>query len=362
MKKSTLKKMTAVVIVMLSLNVGGVFADEALEPEIQEVCLTYEEAAAKAIDQSVVIRNQLKELEKLETFREEAGMELRYFGGSDTALFTLLRRIHSLDASIQVLKKEIEVTRERVAYDVRAAMNIISLLEQEELLENMRLQNAGKSMEEAKARYAAGTLSLHELNLSRVAYDEIVSTLSLLEISIENAWATFTMLTRITVDQCQNFEFNHDYQPLVEDLSSRLIQRFINNHPSLWNQEMKIQMAELELTLYTYQTNADSYSIRLIDLSIEKSNLVELKARLEETVRSQYYQVQKTEAAIDELHRRLESLDSNIIRLTDFHQSGIATSAQVEAVRFQKTELEKVLLNKIIDHQQQIERLYKPYV
>lgn len=366
MKK--IKMFIQMIVLLLLLNASFTYANQEIELNDEENfetelvnILTYEEAAEKAINYSYKLKNQLKELEKLEEQRETAGRELSY-GGDDEIHFSRIKKVKSLDASIQMAKKEIDISKESITFETKNAMNDVNKLLNDKKLEELNLQDTKAKLDAAMAKFQRGTISAYELKNQQEASEKKLKELEMLGKSIEAAYLKLNTLLGIKNSEEYILEETVIYEPLEEVNINLLVSRVMSNNPSIWNQEKKIEMAELDLVLHVYNVGGDSYDTKKINISVEKNNLATLKISLEESIRNTYNQIQQTEKSYEILADNLKSAENTLEILHAQYNGGVAISSQLQEVELQIVQLKNDIKNKAMDHEKQKELLYKPYL
>ncbi|MFZ5966140.1 MAG: stalk domain-containing protein [Bacillota bacterium] len=328
--------------------------------------LTYEEAIEKALKHSYTLKNQLGQLEKLEDSRENITIN-EYpsstgNGQEDAQRLSQLKSVKSLDINIEMTKKDIESTKESIGFEVRNAMNEINKLLSEKKLMTLELENAKTNLEMAKTKAGIGSISKYDLQKEEDTYHKAVNEKDVLEKSIESAYMKLNNLIGVSQSQQYVVEENIKYEPVSEKNVDYLVTKGISESPSIWNQEKKIELAELDLDLYVFNAGGDSYSAKEIDLQLEQNNLASLKLSLEQSIRTTYNQIEQLEKNYELLEVNLKSAERDLALVRAQYDLGLATKIQLKQAELKVAQTKSDMKSKAIEHEKLKTKLYKPYL
>ena len=368
------KKQLFMLIILLLLNGSWAWAEpvEAVKQDIDEashLLLTYEKAGEKAIGNSHELKNKMVELKKLEEQREKASSDLggsyptdQGNGADDSARFNLLKRLKSMDASLEMAKREIEISKERIALETKNMKNEVNKLFRDKEITDLKLSIGKKELEMAQAKESRGLVSRYDLEKSQEAYETLLKGKEVLEKSIEASYIKLNLLLGMKDSESYILEEDVEYKPIEkEDLDSLSI-RLANSNPNIWNQQKKIEMAELDLALYVYNAGGDSYAIKEIDLQLEKNNLTNLKKNLEASTKTGYTQIQQLEKNYELLEANVKSAERALIYVQAQYNVGMIVKLKLLEAELQVVQLKGDLKNRAIEHQKLKNALYKPYL
>lgn len=372
-------------ILMLLLNVSIVNGESTIDSlteknitqkqkSIDEVekeanVLTYEEATQKAFNYSYSLKNQLTEIEKLEELRSDAGDALGYSspighgnGEDDASHFRKLKNVKNLDVNLRIAKRHLEDMKESIRFQVKNTMNEINKRLDEKELMNLELENAKMKLEFARAKEEKGLLSKYDLEKEKDVYKKIINQEEVLEKSIATSYTKLNSLIGRKRNEEYRIEEHITYEPLEEDDVDYIVARVMNENPSIWNQEKKIELADLDLKLYVFNAGGDSYEVKKIDLRQERYDLANLKIELEESVRTMYNQVVQLEKNYELLDENIESVERTLDLVRAQYNVGIKTNMELKEAQIEVRQIRNDMKNKAIEHEKLKVLLYKPYL
>lgn len=355
---------------VITTSPDEVNSEEGEHQENEEVnLLTYEEAVEKAFNHSYQLKNQLEEIEKLKILRSEAGdaMGGTYPSGTgngedDAARLNRLKKLKSAINSLAMAEKEGEVMKEIIGFQVKNAMNEINQRLDEKELMNLELQNAKTKLEMARAKERKGLLSKYDLEREEDAYHKQIKEKEILEKTIETAYTKLNGLIGFNEDEAYRLEDTTQYESLEDEDVDHLVRKVINESPTIWNQEKKIEMAELDLSLYVFNAGGDPYEVKKIDLRQEKYNLANLKLSLEESTKTMYQQIQQLEKSYELLEANLKSAERTLELVRAKYNVGMATDMQLTEAELAVGQMKNEMKKKAMEHEKLKELLYKPHL
>ncbi|WZL72344.1 TolC family protein [Clostridiaceae bacterium 35-E11] len=331
--------------------------------------LTYEEAIEKALNHSYEFKTQLEEIEKLKILRSEAGdaMGGSYPSGTgngedDAARLNRLKKLKSAVNSLTIAEKQREIMKENIGFEVKNAISEINQRLNERELMNLELQNAKIKLEMARAKERKGLLSKYDLEKEEDTYHKQIKEKEMLEKTIETAYTKLNSLIGFGEGEAYSLEDTTQYEPLENKDVDHLVIKVINESPTIWNQEKKIEMAELDLSLYVYNAGGDPYEVKKIDLRQEKYNLANLKLSLEEFTKTIYQQIQQLEKSYELLEANLKSAERNLELVRAKYDAGMTTDMQMIEEELAVEQIKHEMKKKAMEHAKSKELLYNPHL
>ncbi|MFZ5965767.1 MAG: stalk domain-containing protein [Bacillota bacterium] len=350
-----------VIITNASEKENNITTEEKENPTVN--LLTYEEAAKIALEHSYDYKNQLAEIEKIEENRSDTADQLGWgYETDDASDVSLVKKLKSYDTSLEMAKKQLEITKESIAFQVKNQMDEVNKLLMEMDLMKLEIENAETNLRIARTKKDKGLISAFDLEKEKESYDKIIKEKEVLEKSIEAAYVKLNSLLGINDSEKYTLEDQVVYALLTEDNVDYLVTKIISENPSVWNQEKTIESAELDLTLYVYNSGGESYKNKEINLQQEKNNLGELKLSLEETIRTSYSQIQQLEKSYELLEMNLKSAERELKLLQAQYNAGVATDLQLDEATLAVAQTKYEIKNKIIEHEKAKTLLYKPHL
>lgn len=264
--------------------------------------LSYETAVHKAIEHSFALKNAVSDIDRSEELRDQASEKLQFStpsgsgnGETDALERAALKGLVSANISLEMANKQIEVTKDKVAYAVKQSYNGVQQKERELESAQFAINVAKKQKEIAELQYTQGIISQIELTQAQTNEVEAYNKMLAAEKSLADTTLKFKSLIGsksseevILINAPQYTEIGN------VDLDTH-IQKIINDSPSMWLLEQQVKLAQMGLDLYTYNAGQDPYEVKKIDLSKAQINLQDYKKKLDDNIHSMYYQIKQLE-------------------------------------------------------------------
>ena len=358
--------------------------------------LTYEKAVDLALKSSIDLRNARQSVVQAEEIRDQAA-ELQGIGylplgpgynDADAAARSVLLAFLQADISWQMAKKQVEVTEEAIAFQVRTAFDDVKKKINEIELAGFSLDFTALKLKQAEIKVKYGAESPFNLQDIQSQYNEEKQRKELLDKQLDEAYIKLNNL--LGLEESERYELEDETTALQDEETSdgleeeetdlledddsvsvfleekidldAHIRRALNDHPYIWLQEQKIKLAEYELDLYTYNVMAAPYAAKQIDVTKEKNNLASLRQNVETALRSGYSQLRQMEDQYRSLEEGLSRAE-NMLNMTRVrHSVGMAITSDIRQAELAVAQIESQMENILIAYEQLKQLFYKPWL
>lgn len=357
MKKYYQKLIISLVCIIIFTSQGVVMAQEINDADNNT--LTVEQAIEIATKNSIDLKNAYYELEQAKESRKQAGEEIQYFrpsgiggGYEDLAQRSALKLYRSSEINLEMKKKMVDFKKEKISIDVRNAFDDIIKTQKSIELTKKIIDNERNNLNNAILRQKYGFLSKRDLETIQNSFKQLEKQKINLEISLSQAFNNFNLLLGITESQKYSLEKETIFEPLESfDLEAH-IKKILQDDFYIWNQQQVITLAELDVSLYTYNANQEPYRNKELALYQEKNKLATLKLNLENSIRERYNQIVQLENQYLITRSKIEDVQKNIGVLQIQYELGMVTQSLVRNEEIQLLKLENELDELAIQHQQ----------
>lgn len=373
-------KKTLALIIATGLAIGnlnsisyGINQVEGLNMEImedEEVVNTYsyEELLDLAMKNSSTLIRQQKQIERNEILRDEAAERKTYtpagvpYTLEDAVAGLAIQELVLADNNLTIAKRQLDVEKDKIAYDVKKAFNNLILAKKQ-----LSLDEANKELSEMELRlgniqYQQGVISQDQLQLLNDSYQEALKKLRISEEELQNTYLQLNNLAGLDRNDRYHIKTNEiEGNNEIPSLEPH-IRRVLDNNPNILMLEQRVKLLELALALHTYNVQQDPYEAKEIDLSTSKMTLSDSKEMIELSLRNMYHTLQKMNENIDVLiinkEKLQRNLDLNQLRL----DIGMATPLEVKKLKKTVDELEKQILELQLHYEETLMIYEKPWV
>ncbi|GAB7389220.1 hypothetical protein BSNK01_30580 [Bacillaceae bacterium] len=327
--------------------------------------LPIEKAVEMAIKQSNELRKAEKEIERANEMLEEATEHIDFIpsDGQNPVAAKAFTNWSKAQTAYFISKRQYEIAKEKLEYTVKKAYHDVLRKEQEKEVAELALEDADWKRQTAKAKFEQGMASEYELQQAERNVKEAQAKREAAVKALEDAWQKLNQLIgakpndRFTLQNSVIFEKMEDI-----DLETH-ITRVISSSPVVWLAEQNAQMAELDLDYYNFNDpTREPYEVERIDLESSKLSVEETKEKLESSLRNMYFTILQLEEQYDALTTNLDKARSNLQLVQSKYEVGMATAEELLSARLASEEIEKNMLNIVLQLDELKAAFAKPWV
>ncbi|MBB6215602.1 hypothetical protein HNQ80_001691 [Anaerosolibacter carboniphilus] len=254
----------------------------------------YDQMLEMAIKSSKDLKKQDKLLEKQEELEDDAAERFkstnsipREIATGDGTKQTTYRNLRSQQFAVEKAGKDMETTKESIAYNLKSAYYGVLKAIQNEKLAKMGVALQNDMMNQTSSRYQYQMVSAYENDKAKKDYEEKKKQYEMTVKALDSAYEKLNYLAglepkaRYTLDDYVAFE---EIQEIQWDLDTH-IPTVINKSPDIWALEQQIELAQMAIDLYVFRSDGN-YETKKIDKQTTQIDLANTKQSYEESLRN----------------------------------------------------------------------------
>lgn len=324
-----------------------------IELDTTTATLTLEDAVKSAEAHSYDMKTAHQNIESNDIRMEEASDNLEYTpigtgnGQDDAAARSALKQVASSNINYSMSKKQAEVTSDQVRFSVMKAYHDI-FIKQNDVIDNEEsLEVAQMEEQAALVKAKVGRISEMDKNQITKARKEAEKNLQTDRTALSDAWMKLNTLMGKPKDSTYLLVDKPTYtEPEEWDVSTQ-ITRMISSSPSIWLLEKQVELAELDVDLFTFNAGGN-YELTEMDVEKAQTALASGKEQLEETIRNMYSDMERLKEQYHLLEINLQTVEDNL-RVTEAkYAKGLVTALDVKKeknnVNQKKRQLEEIAI------------------
>lgn len=342
--------------------------EEITEHIVIEGSLTYEQAVAQAKAHSYDLKAAKEKVERAEATRGQASDNLSYapvgFGNTpdDAMSRGALMNLKAEDANWQMVRRQVELTEEKIQYQVLNAFNEVIAKEDAVRLADKRIKDAQGKLGIVSVKERHQMASETELLLARETLKEEQHKKEALLKEMADAHIKLNKLVGAKADQRHQLAKEVGWEPLGKvDLDSH-VARVLARNPYLWFQELSIRLQQLGVDLYTFNVGDIPIQARESDVKTAEYELENMKQQMDQSIRSIYNQMGQMEENLAVLESNLAKAQQALKVTRAQYHVGMAIQADLLAAELLVADLENKKLSLILGYEQLKEVFHKPWI
>lgn len=326
--------------------------------------LTIEDAVEKAIIHSRSIKQAKLDIDRSEEVRKSLSEKVNFIplettsAIADQAYTTLV----ASDIALGMAKKAKTLEEDKVVYSVlQEYTNVLKAID--------NLNYALKNLSDAQWQWNIGRLSYTQGVIASMDKDGVegqhniaISSKQLAEIELNKAYTALNKLLGFAPEERPLLIEQPGYSILEAEDAEAEAYRIISANPAVWLADQQINLAEVELSLYQWNTAAiDPYKAKAID--VEKSTIAagDIREQIKLQVMLLYDSIKQLERNYCNQQEMIKIAEEGL-RVTRLKQEiGMATKSDVQQAELHLAKLEKELNELVYQHEVLKYGLQKPW-
>lgn len=335
----------------------------------QTTALTYEEAVSMALARSYKLKVDNENIKKMEEIKDRIAEDFIYSmpegrgqGYADLMARQQLLGMVQTDIGLGMAKKQVTITEEAIAFQVKDAMDEIISTQKELVYTKLELEHVQKQLELARIKTELGLESEYNLSTAKNTLEEGRKQKEVLLKTLDKAYLKLNQLIGKPDEEHYEITETINFGPIkVPDLDAH-VNRSLSIDPYVWLQEQQIAHSQKGLDLYTYNANQDPYKAKESDVRRERNELMDLKDNLDESIRTKYNDILQLEIKYEILEVNLAKAEDALNLVRAQYDAGMAIDLQLEETQLAVEKIKLELTKLAITHQKLTILFYKPYL
>jgi outer membrane protein len=350
---------------LFSLAAPVYAADASNAQSTSQQTLTYEQAIQKALSSSYSLQNAQADIDRAEEVKEKAADNVLYTpaGPGNSYANKAYTGYAKAEIGYSMQKKKLTVEEDSIAYSVREAYNAVLQALEKKKLADQSVENAYLQNNIARYKQMQGLISDYEADKADKTYQSELKNQKAAVTAVDNAYEKLNQLIKVPANTRLNLTDYPTFKKLENvDLEAHVAQ-VLDENPSIWLAGKNIDLARLDLDLYTFndKTNPDSYKAKQIDVDKAQYTYSDARDKTAQGVRNIYYNIRQLEENYDVLQQKLKMAE-DALRLAQVQfDVGVITKAELSSARLAVEQLKQQLADTTISHDNLIQAFEKPW-
>ncbi|HHY66598.1 MAG TPA: TolC family protein [Alicyclobacillus sp.] len=330
---------------VLSTN-GPIVAEGTNQKELP---LTYDKALEMALATSHKVQNALEDVSRSKEVLDKAAQHVRYIPAQGGDVIGTKKFVGYTQAAIAygISQKAYGMAQDVITYAVKQAYNGILQAQAQQQAAEAALKNAQVQANIATVGHQYGTVSDIQWQQAMQGLQAAKAGLEAANKAVTDAYQRLNSLTGLPTDA----KYQVVDQPQVDDLKNvdpeAQVARVTSDSPAIWQAEQQVNLAKLQLDLYTFNdpTNPDPYEAKQIDVQKAYNSEADLKDQLSRAVRSAYNGLLELRDQYQSLQSQLAAAEQSLKLAQIQYQYGTGIQADVVAAQAKVDQLKQQLAN-----------------
>ncbi|MFZ5652539.1 MAG: TolC family protein [Bacillota bacterium] len=330
----------------------------------EQVTLTYQQAIDMALANSKTLKNVAADVDRSFEIRQDAGKEVKITPlepGDPGVVGTYLGSIKA-DLAWQMSKRTLEISRDTVAYSVKQTYNAVILAEKKKKVADLAVENAYWQNRLAELKYQNGMASLLERMQANSGYSGAKESQDAAAKALNDAYQKFNNLVGLSPEARPKLTEQPVLDKMKEINLENKISQVTSDSYTVWLADQKINLARLDLDLYSSRTSSEPYSAKAIDLKKAENTATDARSSLDKLVRTLYYTIKQLEDSYSALQAKMGVAEQGYKLAQVKYDIGMTIKAEVISSQLELEQLKQQMLEISINHANQMYVFEKPWV
>lgn len=333
----------------------------------ESLAFNYEQAIEKALNNpaNYTLKNADANIDRSFEQLQKAGENVKYIPGGpgNPAANQVFTGYTQAGLNYEINKKDKEKNEEALKVATIQSYNAVLQAEEKKKLANLKVENAYMQNMMSKYKEQAGLSGKIEADRVEKTYDAERKTLQAEETSLKNAYESFNKLVGLKPDERPVLTEKLVFERLPETDVEGHIAAVISESPDIWKAEKAIDIARLNLDLYTFNdpTNPDSYGAKKIDVEKAQNTSADAKKQTADKLRELYNTIRQIEESYSALETQIASAEEGLRLMEIQYNAGVLAKAELMATKVQVEELKSKKLDLAVNHSNLVQTFNKPW-
>lgn len=326
--------------------------------------LTYQQAVDMALSNSKTLKNAVADVDRTYEVRKDVSNEVKIIPlepGDTGVVGTFLGSVKA-DLGWQMSKKTLEITRDTIGYSVKQAYNAVLLAEKKKRVADLAVENYYWQNRLVELKYQNGMVSSIERLQVNSGYSGAQGSQKAAVKSLSDAYQKFNALVGLSSDARPVLTDEPKFAKLGEIDLDKKVSQVTSDSYSVWLADQKINLAKLDLDLYSSRTASEPYSAKQIDVTKAQNSADDSRTSLAKMVRTIYYSLKQLEDTYSSLQAKL-AVAEQAFRITQVKfDIGMATKSEVVSAQYDLEQLRQQITETNVSHDNMMMAFEKPWV
>lgn len=297
--------------------------------------LSIDDAIGLAIANSYSLKSALSSYQRSGINLETAADNLDYIptgtgtGEDGASSRSAWKQYNSSNVNYLMALRNIDTVKDQIAYKTVVAYYSV-------LSSDRAVEVAETSLEIARAEEQAAVAKASKGKLSGAARDEAIQSRIEAEQSLTQAQDTLkqkreSLLTMLGMGLNETLVLSDApayEKPEQLDIEG-YIQKVISYDPTIWQKERSVELAELNVTYFSFNSSDGEYELVKMSVADANSELTNSKKELGESLRSTYYNQQNLQQQYEQLQGKLTAAHNSLAIVSKKWERGLVTQIDV---------------------------------
>lgn len=326
--------------------------------------LSYQQALDLAMKNSITLKNASAAIDRAFEVKQDAGKDVTFIpsDGSNPQAASAYKGAVQSELGYQSSKWQYEITQDSVAYSVKKSYyEILQDLEKKKLAD-LTLDNANQQLQLINAKFQNGLASQFDVTQAQNNADSANAKHQAALKTLDDAYQKFNQLVGFEPEDKPQLIDQPTFEKLDQVDLNNHVNRAISSSPVLKIKDQQVDLAQLALNLYTYNSGSDSYAAKQIDETTSQNNVTNTKNQLDQSIRTIYYSIKQMEDQYSVLQSSLNSAEQSLKQTEVKYDTGMAIKADLTNAQLTVEQLKQQMYDLIVQHELAKITFDKPWV
>jgi outer membrane protein TolC len=328
--------------------------------------LTYQKALDMALAYSYALKNAQADIDRSKEVLKQASDNVKYNPG-DGSQNAYANRAYTgyaqANVNYEMASKTYEVEKDTITYMVKQAYNAVLQAQEKKKLADLTMENALLQNQIAQYNYNNGVISKTDWEQKNNDYQSAQANQEAAAKALDDAYQKLNQLLGLPGDARPQLVDQPQMNVLADTDVEGKVTQVQTSSPSVWLAEQKVDLAKLQLDLYTFNDKSqDPYKAKEIDVTKATNSASDVKDQLAKSVRSLYNSIRQLEDQYQALQSKLASAEQTLNKTQALYNNGMATKADLVAAQLNVESLKQQLFDTIAQHDNAVLAYDKPWV
>lgn len=333
--------------------------------------LTYNDALQKALAYSYSLKNAEKEIDKADESRDDYSEYFRYstpLGTGNSEYDAQIRQLYlgllSSDDKLQKAKRDLETTKEEIAYQVKQTYNDVIKNEANKLYNENALAVEQLNFKLAKIQLEQGIISQVQYEQLENKLNATKKTLEATEKALSQATIKLNQLMGVSSEKTYSLVNIPEFETMEDVDVDYQITKTLEKHPTLFELEQAKNLAQKAVDLYVFNPGSagENYQTKKITVTTLANQLAQTKDSIAEGVRTVYLNIKSLEDQYEILQTNLSNAEKSLTVTKVQYELGQTTELDLRQKELQVAELNSKIMDIVVSLDNLHSVFEKPWV